>query len=189
MSFYALTTLGYMTWIPAVASFTADGAYLVEKIPESETFRAVGQWSHWLTLSLAVAAALASHLMGTDQTGTMDSWIQRHRFRLPYRQVRDWLATGWAGTKEWWGQPEKQAIAFLRTLEEYDEDMFPSRMLQELEDFNRERAGLLLPPPVPRQLDEQLRGQDDLSVYGINVVESANPRSTSRKVKGKERQE
>lgn len=190
MSFYALTTLGYVTWIPAAASFATDGAYLLAKIPESETFRAVGQWSPWLTLSLAVAAALATRLLGTDQTvGTMGSWIRQHRMRLLYGQVRNWLATEWAGTKEWWGQPEKQAIAFLRTLDEEDEDAFPSRMLQELEDFSRERAGLLLPLPVPRQLDEQLRGQDDLSVYGIDVVDSTNPRSTSRKGKGKERQE
>lgn len=190
MSFYILTTLGYVTWIPAVASFATGGIPILADIPESETFRAVGQWSSWLTLSLAITTALASRLLGTDQIEMMDSWVQQHRFWLLYSQIRNWLAAEWAGTEEWWRQPEEQAIASLRAAEEEDdtEDRFPSRMIQALGKFSIDRTGFILPLPVPRQPGEELRGQNSLPDYGIKVMESTYLRSTSRKGKEKERQ-
>ncbi|KAI7782061.1 uncharacterized protein LA080_013869 [Diaporthe eres] len=191
MSLYVLTTLGYVTWIPVVASFATGGASgLLADIPESETFRAVGQWSPWLTLALAMTTTLASRLLGADQIETMDAWVQQHRFRFLYRQVRNWLAAEWVETKGWWRNPGRQAIASLRAAEQDDDtgDRFTSRMIQALEAFRPDQTAFILHPPVPRQPDEQLRGQDDMPVYGINVVEPTALRSTARKGKGKERQ-
>lgn len=184
--FYIITTLGYVTWIPVVAPFaTGDPTGFLVRIPESETFRAVGQWSPWLTLSLAIATTLFSRLVVSYQLETMDSWVQQHRFRLLYAQVRDWLATEWRETKEWWANPGKQAIVSLRAVEQdYDaEDMFTTKMIQALESFSTGQAGFLLPPPRPRQP----RGQDGLPVHGISVTESITTKNTTRKGKGKER--
>ena len=66
MAFYVLTTLGYVTWVPAVASFAMSGGSPLADIPESETFQAVEQCSSWLTFSLAILATLASRLSGID---------------------------------------------------------------------------------------------------------------------------
>lgn len=190
MAFYVLTTLGYVAWIPAVASFATDRDIPLTDIPESETFRAVGQWSSWLTLSLAVLATLASRLLlGIDQMESMDAWIQHHRFMFLYTQARDWLAAEWAETKEWWRHPEKEAIASLRAAEQDDDtdDMFTSRMSDALETFSTHRPDFLLPLPTPWQPDEQLRGQESQPVSAIDV-ESAPLRSTVRKGRGKERQ-
>ncbi|KAK7711911.1 hypothetical protein SLS64_005182 [Diaporthe eres] len=190
MSLYVLTLLGYVTWIPAAAPFATGGASgLLADIPESETFRAVGQWSSWLTLALAITTALANRLLGADQIDTMDSWVQQHRFRFLYARVRNRLAAEWAETREWWRNPERQAIASLRAAEQDDDTggRFTSRMIQALEAFRTDQTAFILPPPMPRQPDEQLRGEDGLPVYGINVVESTVLRSTARKGKGKEK--
>lgn len=190
LSFYVLTTLGYVTWVPVVAPFATGGATrFLASIPESETFRAVGQWSPWLTLSLAVATTLFSRLVASYQLETMDSWVQQHQFNLLYAQVRDWLVVEWRETKEWWSNPEKQAIASLRAVEQDDdtEHRFTSRMIRALEEFSTDWAGFLLPPPRPSQPDEQLRGQDCLPVHSINRAELISTRSTARKGKGKER--
>lgn len=189
--YYILTTLGYVTWIAAVASFaTGETTRFLASIPESETFRAVGQWSSWLTLSLAIATTLASRLSGTDQMKPMDTWIQQHRSRLLYARVRDWLAAEWRETKEWWSNPEKQAIASLLAGEQdYDtENSFARRMILALEAFSTHQTGFLLPPPRASQLDEQLRGQYGLPFHGINVAEPITTNNTTRKGKVKERQ-
>lgn len=190
LSFYILTTLGYVTWVPVVAPFAMGGATgFLARIPESETFRAVGQWSPWLTLFLAIATALVNRLLVSYQSETMDSWVKQHRFNLLYTQVRDWLVVEWRETKEWWSNPEEQAIASLRAVEQDDdtEHRFTNRMIRALEEFSTDWAGFLLPPPRPSQPDEQLRAQDCLPVHNINRAGLISTRSTARKGKSKER--
>ncbi|KAJ0109359.1 uncharacterized protein J7T55_000284 [Diaporthe amygdali] len=197
MAVYTLTTLGYVTWLPVVASFARSGAGRLPDIPESETFRAVGQWSPWLALGLAVVTALASRLLrrwdtegesGQDHMKSMDSWMQHHRFRLVYTEIRNWLAAEWGEATEWWRHPEKEAIASLRAAEQDDDsdDRFTSRMIQALEAFSTDRDGFILPLSVPRQPNEQLRGQDGQPLYSINV-EPITLRNIARKVKEKKR--
>lgn len=72
--FYIMTTLGYVAWILVVAPLAMGGATgFLARIPESETFRAVDQWSPWLTISLAIATTLLTRLLVSDQLESMDS--------------------------------------------------------------------------------------------------------------------
>lgn len=170
MSFHILMYLGYVTWLPDVVLNSRGRAGPLAHIPESETFRAVGQWSSWLTFSLAVAPAFANASFrllgwyppdksGPDQIETMDSWWLHHPLRILYSQVREWLLAEWAETKEWWRHPENQAIASLRATEQEDDrdGGFTSRMIQALEVFRTHRTGSILPISTPTQPSEHPR--------------------------------
>lgn len=170
---YVVITLGYVTWIPLIASFAAlEASDFMTKIPESETFRSVGQWSPWLALFLAIAAATTSRLLGGDEMPTVKSWFHQHRLVVSYIQARDWLANEWDETKKWWKFPEKQAIDSLNSAEQEDEadKKFAATMIKALGDFT-DRTGFILPLPVPMQLFGLNRGEGDLPKYLINEVD------------------
>lgn len=165
MSFHLLTYLGYVTWLPDVALNAKGGAGPLAHIPESETFRAVGQWSSWLTFSLATAPAFSNasfRLLGwyppdksgpdSGQIDTMNPWWQHHPLRNLYSQFRESLFTEWSEMKEWSRHPENHAIASLRAAEQDDDtdDRFASRMIQALEVFSRDQIGFILPLSMPR---------------------------------------
>lgn len=66
MSWYVLATLGYFLWISVVMPLTFEAEKWLQAIPESESMRAVGQWGPWLTLVLALIAAVVSRLAEHD---------------------------------------------------------------------------------------------------------------------------
>ncbi|KAI1878516.1 uncharacterized protein JN550_000698 [Neoarthrinium moseri] len=154
MSFYAIVMLGHVLWMPVFLQMTTSHEGWLKDVPESETFRAVGQWSSWLTLCLALTTAIVNRLLNLDTregSASLESWIQQHHLNVIYSQVRNWCSDEWIETKDWWANPGKRGINHLKAAvpDDDSQDMFSTKLLQALTLFEANRKGDVLPAPVP----------------------------------------
>ena len=97
MSFHILMYLGYVTWLPDVVLNSRGGAGPLAHIPESETFRAVGQWSSWLVLpgscpSICQCQLPAAGVVSPRQVGPRPD--RNHGFMVAAPSTQDPLLSG-----------------------------------------------------------------------------------------------
>jgi hypothetical protein len=133
---YFWANLCYIFWIPVAISDLVRGERILSGIPESESLRAVGQWSSWLTVCLALVVAILNRIFDPEfrrMAHKRDADGIRTAEPRPeggWWQVTSWIIREWKDLKYWWRHPTealKDAFGWDKEDNEID-DIFASRM-------------------------------------------------------------
>jgi hypothetical protein len=174
---YFWANLCYIFWIPAAISDLVKAESVLSGIPESESLRAVGQWSSWLTVCLALVAAILNrifdpewraHERDADGIGAAEP-----RPEGGWWQVASWIIREWKDLKYGWRHPTEAVKDAFDEDEEGNEtdDAFSSRMsaawdrvyaIEQIQMLPYTPSGSVL--PIPRDLKT-----DEVSDYGFEV--------------------